>query len=137
MMAHPPQGALRKEWAEELLALHLIPKMLALAADAVERDLKDDAQQEVKSRFSREEAVIVLQLALSVITNVSALAGAMLDIEGAPGPEDVVLVGDEAALDAALERLEASGVTEFVAAPFAADDGAVERTRAYLADRAI
>lgn len=61
---------------------------------------------------------------------------AMLDIEGAPGPEDVVLVGDEAALDAALDRLAAVGVTDFVGAPFAADDGAVGRTRAYLADRA-
>jgi F420-dependent oxidoreductase-like protein len=61
---------------------------------------------------------------------------AMLDIEGAAGPEDVAIVGDEAALDAALDQLEASGVTDFVGAPFTADSGAVERTRAYLADRA-
>lgn len=61
---------------------------------------------------------------------------AMLDIEGAPSPGDVAIVGDEAALDAALDRLESVGVTDFTGAPFAADDGAVERTRAYLADRA-
>jgi F420-dependent oxidoreductase-like protein len=60
----------------------------------------------------------------------------MLDFEGATGPADVAIVGDETALDHALDRLEASGVTEFVGAPFAADSEAVTRTRAFLADRA-
>ena len=60
----------------------------------------------------------------------------MLDFEGATGPADVAIVGDETALDQALDRLEASGVTEFAGALFAPDSEAVTRTRAYLADRA-
>jgi 5,10-methylenetetrahydromethanopterin reductase len=61
---------------------------------------------------------------------------AMLDREGAAGPADVAVVGDEAALEAQLRRLEEIGVTDFLAAPFPADEGAVERTLAFLAGRA-
>ena len=49
----------------------------------------------------------------------------MLDHSGAELPGDAALVGDEAA-----------GVAMFSGAPFRADDEAVARTRAYLADRA-
>ena len=38
---------------------------------------------------------------------------AMLDREGAAGPEDVAILGDERALDEALDRLEAMGVSDF------------------------
>jgi 5,10-methylenetetrahydromethanopterin reductase len=60
----------------------------------------------------------------------------MLDQSGAELPGDAALVGDEATLDAELDRLEAAGVDLFTAAPFRADDEAIARTRAYLADRA-
>ena len=60
----------------------------------------------------------------------------MLDHSGAELPGDAALVGDEAALDAELDRLEAAGVAMFSGAPFRADDEAIARTRAYLADRA-
>jgi F420-dependent oxidoreductase-like protein len=56
---------------------------------------------------------------------------AMLDREGAAGPGDVAIVGDEAALDAGLQRLRDAGVTDFAAAPF----GDVGRTVAFLASR--
>lgn len=39
---------------------------------------------------------------------------AMLDREGAAGPADVVIAGDEAALHASLDRLADAGVTDFV-----------------------
>ena len=58
---------------------------------------------------------------------------AMLDREGAAGPGDVALVGSEAELRAELGRLRDAGVTEFTAACFPADAGAVERTEAFLA----
>jgi 5,10-methylenetetrahydromethanopterin reductase len=61
---------------------------------------------------------------------------AMLDKQGAATPGAAALVGDEAALDAALRELEESGATEFNGAPFDAGDGSVERTREFLASRA-
>src|SRR4051795_7229637 len=43
---------------------------------------------------------------------------AMLDREGAAGPADVAIVGDEAACTREIGRLRDAGVTDFVAAPF-------------------
>lgn len=50
---------------------------------------------------------------------------AMLDKEGAAGPADVAIVGDEAAVDAGLRRMADAGVTEFTLAPFG--DGATRK----------
>jgi F420-dependent oxidoreductase-like protein len=47
---------------------------------------------------------------------------AMLDREGADGPADVALVGDEAALGAALDSLASSGATDFVATQLGSRD---------------
>jgi alkanesulfonate monooxygenase SsuD/methylene tetrahydromethanopterin reductase-like flavin-dependent oxidoreductase (luciferase family) len=55
----------------------------------------------------------------------------MLDREGAAGPADVALVGDEAAVAAQLETLAEAGVTDFVAAGFSRGQDAV-RTREFL-----
>jgi len=60
---------------------------------------------------------------------------AMLDREGADGPADVALVGDEDAVGEQLERLSGLGVTDFLAAAYPVGDHAtesVERTRALL-----
>ena len=54
---------------------------------------------------------------------------AMLDREGAAGPGDVAIVGDEDAVSARLEDLSAAGVTEFVAGEFMPRD---DRTRTFL-----
>ncbi|MBC6459252.1 LLM class F420-dependent oxidoreductase [Actinomadura sp. HBU206391] len=70
-----------------------------------------------------------------------ALAGqvpeyrAVLDREGAAGPQDVVIVGDEDAVARQLGRLADAGVTEFIASPYgsAEEQG---RTIAVLADLA-
>jgi alkanesulfonate monooxygenase SsuD/methylene tetrahydromethanopterin reductase-like flavin-dependent oxidoreductase (luciferase family) len=59
---------------------------------------------------------------------------AMLDREGAAGPGDIALVGDEAALTAGLQRVRDAGATDFEAAPFGNGDE-IERTLAYLASR--
>ncbi|MFD1543151.1 LLM class F420-dependent oxidoreductase [Nonomuraea guangzhouensis] len=53
---------------------------------------------------------------------------AMLDREGAAGPGDVAIIGDEDSVGAQLDALAKTGVTEFVAAEFAKR----ERTRAFL-----
>jgi F420-dependent oxidoreductase-like protein len=59
----------------------------------------------------------------------------MLDREGAAGPADVSLVGDEAALGRELDRLRDVGVTDFVAAVAAVDRDAEKRTLEFLASR--
>jgi 5,10-methylenetetrahydromethanopterin reductase len=63
---------------------------------------------------------------------------AMLDREGAEGPADVAIVGDESAVGAQLDRLAEVGVTDFVAIPFRVDEDAEAgaRTRALLVRRA-
>lgn len=60
---------------------------------------------------------------------------AMLDREGVEGPGDIALVGNEQQLDAALDRLEQAGVTDFDAALIPVDDGAEARTLEYLQGR--
>ena len=50
---------------------------------------------------------------------------AMLDREGAEGPADVAIVGDEASVTKELSRVADAGATEFVAAIFG---GRAERT---------
>jgi F420-dependent oxidoreductase-like protein len=56
---------------------------------------------------------------------------AMLDREGAAGPADVALVGDEDAVGAEIRALAAAGATDFVAVEYThGADG--DRTRAFL-----
>jgi F420-dependent oxidoreductase-like protein len=52
--------------------------------------------------------------------------------EGAEGPEDVALIGDESQVRASLERLAQAGATEFVATELCRTDEEVERTRSLL-----
>ena len=57
---------------------------------------------------------------------------AMLDREGASGPGDVAMAGDEAYLRREISRLREIGVTDFDAAITPVEDGAYERTLAFL-----
>jgi F420-dependent oxidoreductase-like protein len=57
---------------------------------------------------------------------------AMLDREGAAGPADVALVGDEITVRTGIERLIDAGVTDLAAAEFGASDSERSRTRELL-----
>jgi F420-dependent oxidoreductase-like protein len=57
---------------------------------------------------------------------------AMLDREGAAGPADVALVGDETTIGDHIKRLEDAGVSDFLAAEFGANDEERSRTRELL-----
>jgi 5,10-methylenetetrahydromethanopterin reductase len=57
---------------------------------------------------------------------------AMLDREGLAGPAEIALVGDEAELRKGMARLADAGVTDFSAAIANVEEGAVERTLAFL-----
>jgi F420-dependent oxidoreductase-like protein len=60
---------------------------------------------------------------------------AMLDREGAAGPADVAIAGDERTLEGALRGLADAGVTDFCAAVFEAEPGCAARTTEFLASR--
>lgn len=60
----------------------------------------------------------------------------MMDREGAAGPEDVSVVGDEAEVNARLDAFAAAGTTDFAAVPLSFDPETLARTRALLAARA-
>lgn len=57
---------------------------------------------------------------------------AMLDREGAEGPADIAIVGDENALRSGIERFRAAGVTDFNAAIVPTEEGAFDRTMGFL-----
>jgi hypothetical protein len=59
----------------------------------------------------------------------------MLDHEGAAGPADVSMIGDESALGQKLDRLRDVGVTDFVASVVPTDREASKRTLEFLASR--
>lgn len=56
----------------------------------------------------------------------------VMDLEGARGPEDVSIVGDEDTVRAGLERFAAAGTTDFAAVEFVTNEDEVTRTRALL-----
>lgn len=58
---------------------------------------------------------------------------AMLDREGAAGPADIALAGDETYLHNEIARLREIGVTDFIAAITPVEDGGYERTLEFLA----
>ena len=60
---------------------------------------------------------------------------AMIEKEGSASPAHFTLVGDEKVLDAGLERLRDMGVSDFEASLLEVDQGAEERTLAYLESR--
>lgn len=61
---------------------------------------------------------------------------AMLDKEGAEGPADIAMVGDEASLRNQLQRLRTIGVTHFNGAIAAQDEEGYQRTLEFLAGEA-
>ena len=57
---------------------------------------------------------------------------AMLDREGAAGPADIAIVGDENTLRGEIKRFQDMGVTDFNAAIMGVEDGAYDRTLEFL-----
>ncbi|MEZ5342662.1 MAG: LLM class flavin-dependent oxidoreductase [Acidimicrobiales bacterium] len=60
---------------------------------------------------------------------------AMLDREGAAGPGDVALIGNEEQVGERLANIKAAGATEFAAVEFVSNQADAERTRAFLKDQ--
>ena len=149
--------------APPILLAALAPKMLALAGTEADgtitwmtgpktlREHTVPSIGEAASKAGRPRPRVVAGLPIAVTDDPAAArekAGAafqvygflpsyraMLDREGAAGPADVAIVGDESAVGEQLQRMAEAGVTDFLAAIFpVGDDGAasLERTRRFL-----
>ncbi len=77
------------------------------------------------------------EAAATVFANYGALPSyrAVLDIEGAPGPADIAIIGSQAEVEARVRQLAADGVTDFNASlfPVEGDAAASQRTFELLA----
>ena len=160
---HATYGVAGAEPPQVLLAA-MAPRMLALAGsvadgtslwmtgpDTIESYIAP-ALREASERAGREQAariVAAFPIAITddpddarqrvgkMLANYSPIPSyrAMLDREGAAGPEDVAILGDESVLDEALDRLEAMGVSDFSASIMPVDPDAEGHTAAYLLGR--
>lgn len=149
-----------------ILVAALAPKMLALAGREADgtitwmtggntiREHTAPRIQEAAAAAGRPAPRIVVGLPVAVTKEVASAREsaakqfeiygslpsyrAMLDREGAAGPSEVVIAGDESAVGEALDRLAEAGATDFLSVPFAvaADADAFGRTRDFLARRA-
>lgn len=148
-----------------ILLAALAPKMLALAGAQADgtitwmtgpKTLREHTVPrigEAAAKAGRPAPRVIAGLPIAVTEDVAAareVAGrafqvygflpsyrAMLDREGAEGPADVAIAGDESAVGEQLQRLKEAGVTDFMAAifPVGKDPAAsVARTRKTLID---
>jgi F420-dependent oxidoreductase-like protein len=146
-----------------ILLAALAPKMLALAGREGDgtitwmtgpKTLREHTIPRINAaavQAGRPKPRVVVGLPVAVTTEIAAAresAGrrfqiygilpsyrAMLDREGAEGPSDVAIVGDESAVGEQIQQLAAIGVTDYLAVPFPVGDdpvASVERTRTVL-----
>jgi F420-dependent oxidoreductase-like protein len=99
------------------LAEHTTPTITKAAAEAGRPAPRISASLPVRVTTdvdaAREQAARVFQ-----IYGMLPSYRAMLDREGAEGPADVAIIGDEATVRAAIQRVAESGATDFVAVEF-------------------
>jgi F420-dependent oxidoreductase-like protein len=115
----------------QTLADHTVPTLLAAAEAAGTGEMRVVASLPVAVTDdvagARERAARVFS-----VYNQLPSYRAMLDREGADGPADVAIVGNEAEVRAGIERLRSAGVTDFVASEFSSDPAVVTETRELL-----
>jgi F420-dependent oxidoreductase-like protein len=149
-----------------ILVAALAPKMLALAGRETDgtitwmtgpktiREHTAPRIREAAAAAGRPTPRVVVGLPIAVTSKVDAARAsaartfqiygmlpsyrAMLDREGAEGPASVAVVGDEATVGEALDRIAEAGATDLLAVPFGVegDPDAVRHTRDFLARRA-
>lgn len=110
---------------------HIGPKLRAAASEAGRGDPRIVAGLPIALTRDPDGARQRIARELVIYGQLPSYRG-MLDKEGAGGPADVALVGDEATLDAGIARLRDAGVTDFNASIMPVEAGAAERTLDYL-----
>jgi F420-dependent oxidoreductase-like protein len=113
---------------------HVGPKLRSAAADSGRPDPRIVAGLPIVLTENVDAARESIAKILAIYGQLPSYR-AMLDKEGAAGPADVALVGNEKALDTQIQRLRDVGVTDFSASIAPTEEGAVERTLDYLASR--
>lgn len=113
---------------------HIAPKLRAAASEAGRPEPRIVAGLPIVLTSNVDQAREYIAKNLAMYGQLPSYR-AMLDKEGAAGPADLALVGDEATLDAGLQRLRDVGVSDFDAAIIPAEEGADARTLEYLTSR--
>ncbi len=113
------------------LAEHTVPTLVAAAEAAGTGDMRVVTSLPVAVTSDVEGARERAARVFSVYNHLPSYR-AMLDREGAEGPADVALIGDEAEVRAGVERLRSAGVTDFVASEFSNDPAVITETRELL-----
>ncbi|CAN5763682.1 TIGR03564 family F420-dependent LLM class oxidoreductase [soil metagenome] len=113
------------------LAEHTVPTIGAAAEQAGTGDMRVVGALPVAvtddPEAARERAAKVFQIYGQLPSY-----RAMLDREGAGGPEDVALIGSAAEVRAGIGRMRDAGVSDFVAVPFVTDEPVAGATRDVL-----
>jgi F420-dependent oxidoreductase-like protein len=113
---------------------HIAPKLRAAAREAGRPEPRIVAGMHIALTSNAEAAVERLGRKIAVYGDLPSYR-AMLEREGGARPEDLALIGDEKVLDAGLARLRDAGASDFEAVVVPTDEGAEERTLAYLESR--
>lgn len=113
---------------------HVAPTIRAAARQAARPEPRIVAGMHIVLTTNAPEANAQIEKRLAIYGQMPSYR-AMIDREGGSTPADLALVGDEAALDAGLERLRSLGVSDFEASLIETDEGASERTLSYLESR--
>jgi F420-dependent oxidoreductase-like protein len=109
---------------------HVVPRLSKAAADAERPAPRVVATLPVAITNDPDGARELADRVFQIYGNLPSYR-AMLDKEGAAGPGDVAIVGDEAAVVAGIRSMADAGTTEFVAALFG-DEASTARTREVL-----
>jgi F420-dependent oxidoreductase-like protein len=111
---------------------HIVASLSAAAAGAGRPDPKVVGGFPIALTTKVDEAKEAINQQLAIYGQLPSYR-AMLDREGAAGPADIAILGDENALRGEIKRLEDIGVTDFNAAVVDVEDGARARTLEFLA----
>ena len=112
------------------VAEHVAPRINKAAADAGRPGPQIVASLPVAVTDDVEGARAAAESTFAIYGGLPSYR-AMLDKEGAGGPQDVAIVGDEATVKAGLDAFADAGATEFTAACFG-DSDTIARTTAFL-----
>jgi F420-dependent oxidoreductase-like protein len=118
----------------ETIETHIGPKLRAAASDAGRPAPRIVAGFPIVVTDDEASARSAIGEGLAMYGTMPSYR-AMLDKEGAAGPADIAIVGDEKAVGEALDRLAEVGVTDFCAAVFSVDETSDTRTLDFLQSR--
>lgn len=119
---------------ERALLDHVVPRITAAAEEAGHPRPRVVAGLPVCVTDDADAARGIVAEQLAVYGSLPSYR-AMLDLDGAEGPADISLIGDESEVGGMLDRLADGGVTEFSAVVIGVDDAARRRTREFLRSR--